>query len=264
MSRYQVVILTHLSTTLPFEQAIVDLLTQFFWTINTTLHTSIHVEGLKTELSHKRTRGKQFQKEPRCHGVHNPVSLCFRCNGRDNGIPGTFVFAKKNDVRPNEPTLHIVIKNCKLTILLTCSVNSFLSDYLSTLDPNQPRPDLLMCQGELINVWTVEIYMVLLMNILDSYFVVHDQDTIYYNIRESIIKIFQFVNLFEDASKVPSTSSETVQQTFPLSLGCRNVFEEYRVAKTVGTPHNLSHPLQIYTVCTVTSTRRSLFIIMNR
>ena len=106
---------------------------------------------------------------------------------------------------PDEPTLHNVIEHCKLAILLTCCDRGLLSDYLSGLSQVQPFPDLLTCESETIDVWTVEIYMVLLMNILDSLLNIPDshndrhtqehipitQDVVYQKIRDTIIRIFE-------------------------------------------------------------------------
>ena len=126
MSEFQVVILTHESTEIPFEQTTADLLTQFFVGVGARLHTSILVEGLEAVVGEKRgQQGKrltlvdhggykkecvgstaQFQGQEAevvialCHGAAGfeesgrPVALHFRCDGKSTTFKETDVYAK--------------------------------------------------------------------------------------------------------------------------------------------------------------------------
>ena len=51
---YQVAILTHEATEIPFEETIADELTQFFVSVGVSLHTSILVDDLESAMGQKR------------------------------------------------------------------------------------------------------------------------------------------------------------------------------------------------------------------
>jgi len=54
MQRFQVAILTHFATEIPFESTTEELLTQLFVDAGVTLHTSVVVEELEYEVGEKR------------------------------------------------------------------------------------------------------------------------------------------------------------------------------------------------------------------
>lgn len=239
---WQVAILTHESTEIPFEETIANLLTQFFVSLGVRLHTSILVEGLESLVGQKRGqtgdrltvvdhRGykkecvastTQFLRQDSevvialCHGMRSsamgPARLCFSCNGRLDTTSKNMVYAKKNEIQPGTVTLHSVIGDCKLAILLVCQGAELLQTYIQAYG-DQPHPDILICSGgPVIGFIAVEIYMVLLVNILDSQIDVRGSDNfidkqshipllpnvVYTNVRAAIEKIFQIVKLFKD------------------------------------------------------------------
>ena len=112
---YQVAILTHEATEIPFEETIADELTQFFVSAGVSLHTTILVDDLEYAMGQKRNaEGKKWDhlilvnyagylKEcvesaeqlkgqdaevviALCHGSERqlglPASLCFRCHNK--------------------------------------------------------------------------------------------------------------------------------------------------------------------------------------
>jgi hypothetical protein len=231
MSEFQVVILTHESTEIPFEQTTADLLTQFFVGVGARLHTSILVEGLEAVVGEKRgQQGKrltlvdhggykkecvgstaQFQGQEAevvialCHGAAGfkrsgkPSALHFRCDGRSTNFEETDVFANQYVDVPDAVTLHSVIGRCKLAILLTCYGDQLVTDYVMGDRSGQDFPDLLVCQASGINTITVEIYMVLIINILDSNIFFKPKDNaVYEEVFMAIKMIFQIVRLFRD------------------------------------------------------------------
>jgi hypothetical protein len=231
MSEFQVAILTHESTEIPFEQTTADLLTQFFVSVGARLHTSILVEGLEAVVGEKRgQQGKrlplvdhggykkecvgstaQFQGQEAevvialCHGASGfrsagkPSALHFRCDGRSSNFEETDVFANHYARKPDAVTLHSVIGRCKLAILLTCCGDQLVTDYVMGARSGQDFPDLLVCQAACINTITVEIYMVLIMNILDSNIFFKPKDNaVYEEVFIAIKMIFQIVKLFRD------------------------------------------------------------------
>ena len=294
---YHVAILMHESTAIPFEETIADLLTQFFVSARSYLHTSILVEGLHStlDIASKKQRESVGQKRrppeqaeslvlvdhnnylkecvpttaqfdhqsadvliTLCHGFGPengiPAGLCFRCDGRGEGTFDTVVFAKPYGRRPNVVTLHSVIEPCKLAILLCCRGPDVLSDYLEHLRQLQPGreplifPDLLISYAQTIDVWCVEIYMVLLINILDSFII--DPESVYTDTSAAIIRILQIVKLFQDdhtgfwsfmqhVGCVTDTADEKDRQelAYPPRLGNTPTFRVYgRVCN-----YNLSH-----------------------
>jgi hypothetical protein len=120
------------------------------------------------------------------------------------------VYAKKDKRNGVDGvTLDSVIGDCKLAILLTCAGDDLLREYMEGSE-NRLHPDILMCPAKGgIGAETVEIYMVLLINILDSEIDVagsakYDDDhipllanVVYTKVRSAIEKIFRIVKLFK-------------------------------------------------------------------
>ncbi len=87
-------------------------------------------------------------------------------------LPSDIVYANNiSDARSYEGRavrLHSVIRKSKLAIMLNCAGDQLLQDYVYTARKTDTYPDVLIYNGRTIPMYTVEIYMVLLVNILDS------------------------------------------------------------------------------------------------
>ena len=202
---YQVAILTHEATEIPFEETIADELTQFFVSAGVSLHTTILVYDLEYAMGQKRNaEGKkrdhltlvnyagylkecvesaeQFKGQVAdvvialCHGSARqgplPAALCFRCHNKPGASFKDSVYANEiADARSYDGRavkLHSVIRKSKLAIMLNCAGDQLLQDYVYTARKGDTYPDVLIYNGPTISTYTVEIYMVLLVNILDS------------------------------------------------------------------------------------------------
>ena len=238
---WQVAILTHECTEIPFEETTVNLLTQFFWSLGVRLHTSILVDALQEIVEKTRDRHGhrlalvdrgRYKKEEvdctaqfkgqnsevviaLCHGMKSnslgPSRLCFCCTGsRHNRKHMVYAKQDKTKIPEDLVTLDSVIGDCKLAILLACKGDDLLQEYIIEHEYG-PHPDLLMCPVTAgILESTVEIYMVLLINILDSEIDVRGsgyygdgfghipllENVVYTKVRAAIQKIFQIVKLF--------------------------------------------------------------------
>ena len=244
-TRYHLAILSHESVTIPFEETIVGLLTQFCRTRCASLHTSILVEGMPatladtTETTPKRpaTAGKRPRTPPQapqpqplvlvdyknyrkelvpttahfqgqsadvlialCHGFGpgdggTLAGLIFQCTYRNpTDSTDIAVFARPPQQMQNPVTLHKVLGGCKLALLLCCRGTDILNQYKTS--STGIIPDLLYCDTTTIDTWSVEIYMVLLINILESD--AHDLDHFYEDTKGAIRRIMQIVKLFDD------------------------------------------------------------------
>ena len=141
---WQVAILTHESTDIPFEETIANLFTQFFVSLGVCLHTSILVDGIESVVGQKQdTRGRA---KSLTHGMRSsatgPTRLCFSCNGRLDSNSKHMVYTEKNERQPGTVTLH-VIGDSKMSILLVCRGDDILQTYIQTYR-DEPHPDILM------------------------------------------------------------------------------------------------------------------------
>jgi hypothetical protein len=149
-----------------------------------------------------------------CHGSerggHKTANLCFKCGNRGKASFADRVWAKKLwKNRKTKPvavtqdaagekavTLHSVIKMAKLAILLTCHGDVLLQDYVYSEErEGLKHPDLLIYNGGRLSTYTVEIYMALLVNIMDSWMIVSN---VYPSFINAIMRIFEIVKLFGD------------------------------------------------------------------
>jgi hypothetical protein len=107
-----------------------------------------------------------------CHGSERtqklPTVLSFSCTDWYIGGAENSVWTKDVDGANTPVTLHIVIGDSKLAILLVCADDELMEDYVYTERRNLPHPDVLTCNSKAISTYTVEIYKFLLVNILDS------------------------------------------------------------------------------------------------
>jgi len=140
-----------------------------------------------------------------CHGgagnlrEGRPVSLHFRCGGRDIRFKEADVYAKAYAGNKDAVTLHSVIGLCKLAILLSCCGDELVTDYVLGDRAGKQFPDLLICQAPTVQTVSIEIYMVLLMNLLDSELHSKPNPThVYEEVVIQIKTIFQIVRLFRD------------------------------------------------------------------
>ena len=250
MFRYQVAILANESTQLPLvEDTVGNFLTQFFLSLRARLHTSILVNSLASTIGQKRGVQNKIELVDRdgytkefietvaqfknqnaevvillCHGLgkddkQNPAALFFRCTGADEGYPlsAAMVYAKPFEHPTAEQkdvvTLHDVIGECKLAIMLACAGDDLRKQYVFQARKKQAFPDILICNDVYLSSVTVEIYMVLLVNILDSLldvkgfqfdirdYIALPDGSVYEYVRQAIIRIFQIVQLFGDDSE---------------------------------------------------------------
>ena len=226
---YDVAILAHVSSDFPYETTTEDLLTQFFVGSDVRLHTSILVDELKARrltLVDEDTYKKECvgstedfigQKAQvviaQCHGcergAYNSASLLFKCHTKPENSLRDHVFGKQiTDTDGYEwtidqdgyraVTLHEVIEHSKLAILLTCNGDQLLQDYVYEDRKDLPHPDVLIYNGQALRSVVVEIYMVLLVNILDSELNLKSGRDMYVQVREAIKRIFQIVKVFGD------------------------------------------------------------------
>jgi hypothetical protein len=130
--------------------------------------------------------------------------LCFRCEGRGQVLnTDTMVFAKQYPLRQsNSVTLHSIIQGCELAILLCCSGQQVLEHYLehvNTLQHDTSQvlsfPYILIPCAEFVNTFSCEIYMVLLINILESFS--DSADKLFPHMCAAILRIMQIVKLFD-------------------------------------------------------------------
>jgi hypothetical protein len=227
---YDVAILAHVSSEFPFETTEEDLLTQFFVGSQLRLHTSILVDALEARRVTLEDDGT-YKKEcvsstaefigeqaqvviALCHGsergAHKTASLCFKCRNRGEASFADRVWAKllwkdrktkpvaltQNGAGEKAVTLHSVIENSNLAILLTCNGDVLLQDYVYSEErEGLKHPDLLIYNGGRLSTYTVEIYMALLVNIMDSWMFVSN---VYPSFLNAIMRIFEIVKLFGD------------------------------------------------------------------
>jgi hypothetical protein len=206
----------------PFDATNEDFLTQFLVDAGVRLHTSILVDALEARRVTLEDDGT-YKKEcvsstaefigeqaqvviALCHGwergAYNSASLLFKCNTKRENSLRDFVFGKQigtHDQHGNRAvTLHEVIEHSKLAILLTCNGDQLLQDYVYEDRKDLPHPDVLIYNGQALRSVVVEIYMVLLVNILDSELNLKSGRDMYVQVREAIKRIFQIVKVFGD------------------------------------------------------------------
>ena len=225
---FDVTIFTHESGNLPFEQTVVELLTHFFVGIRAPLQTYILADNLAEftppmtplgnyltlvdEDNYKKvcvSSTKQFVYKKSqvifisCHGFNDrPTGLSFHCdhNTTINPTDNQIVWANSWG-RKTAPALYDIIKDCNLAIVLACCGDQFITDYNEyylRCQKNLPFPDILVCNNPKLHSSTVEIFTVLLLNIMDSE-VQHDppsSQVVYHTARTAITRIFQIVRLF--------------------------------------------------------------------
>lgn len=232
--RFGLTIFTHEAANFPFEQTIVELLTQFCVGVGAPLQTYILTEDLgrfghdgsdgnELTLVHedhykkvdvektKMFAGKRSEVVfMSCHGFGRgtepatPAGLTFRCHhnnmNQHEGAKQT-VWARDpgGDYDPKDKvTLHELVQNCRLAVVLGCHGDALIEDYLQARGRKDLFPDMLICNGD---VWgaSMQIFMILLIHILDSEMNVAGppaDDAVYLAFRNAITKIFQIVKVF--------------------------------------------------------------------
>ena len=164
----RVCIIAHEGGELPLEETLVDMLTQLFWCLNTSLETDILVDNVAyfDEKANKYHEQLKLVDQPNykkiqvdrteyikninaeliimlAHGTKGngdadlPASLRFGCPLSDAGRAhsGLKVFAKNTDriCQPDQTMLHDVIRRSKIVIMLAFYGNEVAEDYLKYL-----------------------------------------------------------------------------------------------------------------------------------
>jgi hypothetical protein len=225
---FDVTIFTHESADLPFEQTVVELLTHFFVGIQAPLQTYILADNLAKftpqmtplgnyltlvdEDNNKRvcvssTKQFEFKKSQvifiSCHGQNGrPAALSFHCshNKTIEETDSQLVWANAHG-RRTAPALYDIIKGCNLAIVLSCCGDEIIHQYTQDYQQKQNSlhfPDILVCNRPKLHSSTVEIFTVLLLNIMDSEItsIPPRQHVVYHTARTAITRIFQIVRLF--------------------------------------------------------------------
>jgi len=153
-----------------------------------------------------------------CHGsergAHKTASLCFKCDNRGVASFADRVWAKRlwkdrktkpvaltqNGAGEKAVTLHSVIKMAKLAILLTCNGDVLLQDYVYSEErEGMKHPDLLIYNGKDLCTYTLEIYMALFVNIMDSTMnFARNPSIVHPSFYNTIMRIFEIVKIFGD------------------------------------------------------------------
>ncbi len=258
--RFGLTIFTYESAFFPFEQTIVELLTQFFVGVEAPIQTYILTEDLSrfynygsggNELTLVREsdyrkvdveKTKMFAGKSSevifmsCHGFGagtepiTPAGLSFRCENNNinkHQSAKQTVWAKDPGGAYDDEdkvTLHEVVQNCRLAIVLGCDGDELMRDYLSARGQKGLFPDMLICNGP---VWgaSMQIFMILLIHILDSEINFEGppaHDAVYLAFRKGIRRIFQIVQLFK--------SDHLGFWTFLETIGCvtKNDVEKHK------------------------------------
>ncbi len=138
-----------------------------------------------------------------CHGQHGrPAALSFHCshNKKIEQTDSQLVWANAHG-RKTAPALYDIIKGCNLAIVMSCCgdeiIHQYKNDYLQ-IQNSLHFPDILVCNRPKLHSSTVEIFTVLLLNIMDSEIssIPPRQHVVYDTARTAITRIFQIVRLF--------------------------------------------------------------------
>jgi hypothetical protein len=140
-----------------------------------------------------------------CHGQNGtPAGLSFHCDHNktiqqtDSQLIWANAFGRKN-----APALYDIIKGCNLAVVLSCCGDEIIDQYTQDYKQKQKQkrlhfPDILVCNRPKLHSSTVEIFTVLLLNIMDSEItsIQPCQGVVYDTARKAITRIFQIVKLF--------------------------------------------------------------------
>jgi hypothetical protein len=143
-----------------------------------------------------------------CHGIerneekqHPCSGLIFRCSrNKVTEMEMTKTVWTRPPLNMQEAvTLHEVVRGCQLAIALACTGNQLKEDYLKVVG-GKKFPDMLICNTDEIHSDTIEIFTVLLINMLDSKMEKYNPGPgeVYREVKEAIIRIFQIVQVFKD------------------------------------------------------------------
>jgi hypothetical protein len=258
--RFALTIFTHESAFFPFEQTIVELLTQFFVGVKAPIQTYILTEDLSRFYNYGSggneltlVHGNDYRKVDvektkmfagkssevifmSCHGFDagtnpsTPAGLSFRCehnNINKHQSAKQLVWAKDPGGAYDDEdkvTLHEVVQNCRLAIVLGCHGDKLMRDYLSARGQKGIFPAMLICKG-IVYGTSMQIFMILLIHIVDSEMNVKGppaHDAVYRAFLKGIKRIFQIVQLFE--------SDHLGFWTFLETIGCvtKNDVEKHK------------------------------------
>ena len=230
---YPVTILTHEGGgPPPHEQTLSQLLTDFFTSAGVGVHTLVLAGDLKRE-SDKRAganahltlvESELYRKECvqttrdmtnqstqvmflQCHGVAKNAgsrgfnaALNFACPQNEVDVVQNstkFVFAWPKLNQMSAVSLHDVVGQCNLAIVLACNGDDVIADYVKAASRFDAFPDMLVCNAPEMSNAGGEILTVLLLNIVDSNLGTERGGyQVYTTVRAAILRIFQIVKLF--------------------------------------------------------------------
>ena len=216
----------------PHEQALSQLLTDFFSSAGVGVHTLVlagdlkresdkrpgphaHLTLVDSELHRKecvqttRDMMNQFTQVMflQCHGIarkdpYHKSALHFACpkNEVDAAINSNqVVFAWPTLHQMSAVSLHHIVGKCNLAIVLACNGDDVIEDYLKAASRLPSFPDMLVCNAPEMSSATGEIFTLLLLNIVDSDLAKHPHNPheVYRAVKAAILRIFQIVKLFD-------------------------------------------------------------------
>ena len=208
----------------PHEQTLSQLLTDLFTSAGVGVHTLVLAGDLAkycldanlilvdSELHKKECVQNAWYMQNQttevmflqCHGIERSekcnAALCFRCGKNEADTPinkgQQALLAFPMQGQEKAISLHNVVKTCKLAIVLACSGDQVIEDYLQAVGSAE-FPDMLVCNAQLMSSATTEILTAMLMNIVDSDLAYTRQaGDVYQTVRAAIVRIFQIVKLF--------------------------------------------------------------------
>ena len=216
----------------PHEQALSQLLTDFFSSAGVGVHTLVLAGDL--EKSADRSGGRHahltlvdsqlYKKECvqttgdmtnqltqvmflQCHGIaktiHHSAGLYFGCPKNEVEDPKKMnrtqtVLAWPTEKQKLAVSLNQIVGKCNLAIVLACNGDDVIEDYLKAASRLPFFPDMLVCNAPEMSSGTGEIFTVLLLNIVDSDLAKHPHNPheVYRAVKAAIVRIFQIVKLF--------------------------------------------------------------------
>ena len=193
----------------PHEQTLSQLLTDFFTSAGVGVHTMVFAGDLENS--------QDKRKGPHAHLTLVDVqpqrycaALSFHCpqNEVDKRKMTGAVFTWPSHSEVHKVSLHQIVRRCKLAIVLACSGDQVIEDYLkATRFEHEQFPDMLVCNAPEMSSATTEILSALLLNIVDSDLAMQprvagvaqprEAGEVYRAVRAAIVRIFQIVKLFD-------------------------------------------------------------------
>jgi len=303
---YAVTILTHEAGAPPLDQSVTQMLTDFLLSANVRLHTYVVASdlaksaGIDTKHAHLTLVDSHLYKKEcvqttldipknlfsevmflQCHGrsrdetQHIPYAgLQFRCprNNVAKSLTTQVVWTQVPAFAPPQALLHEIVGRTRLAIILACHGDQVIQDYLKTVN-HKPFPDMLIFNIDTVWNQAIEIYMSLLLNIVDSELVArvpqrqsngtiskqnYEHGVVYDVVRAAITRIFQIVKLFDGEPRQfwdflqnvqCVTDTRTLKQRQQLVFPKRYIVTDppsFRTAASASTYIVAEHPERVY------------------